>query len=77
MEKVRPWCGRPSDRGRLKEQNITGVCGGARSGGPGDTAPVKGQGALPPEAECVLYFACPAKGVFRPCSSGSKVYDYR
>ena len=21
MEKVRPWCGQPSDRGRLKEQN--------------------------------------------------------
>ena len=20
MEKVRPWCGQPSDRGRLKEQ---------------------------------------------------------
>jgi len=24
MEKVRPWCGQPSDRGRLK--NRTGVC---------------------------------------------------
>ena len=23
MEKVRPWCGQPSDRGRLKEQNRT------------------------------------------------------
>ena len=24
MERVRPWCGQPSDRGRLKEQNRTG-----------------------------------------------------
>jgi len=25
MEKVRPWCGQPSDRGRLKNRNRTGT----------------------------------------------------
>jgi len=26
MEKVRPWCGQPSDRGRLKNRNRPSVC---------------------------------------------------
>jgi len=25
MEKVRPWCGHPSDRGRLKNRTVIGV----------------------------------------------------
>ena len=40
MEKVRPWCGQPSDRGRLKNRkNRTGVCMRlARTGRRGDVS---------------------------------------
>jgi len=27
MEKVRPWCGQPSDRGRLKNRTDKSTCG--------------------------------------------------
>jgi len=64
-----PWQG--SDAiASTERQPITGVWGGdggeTPQQGPWAKPPVGGQGAKPPEAECLLYLACPKEAANLP-----------